>query len=320
MHLIRHIFSPRLALLRLVLGAVLISFSGVFVLLVEVGPVASAFWRTMLGGVMLLLWLLYKRRKIIPGRRSLFWLAIGGFMFAVDLFAWHKSIFFVGVGLSTLLANFQVFVMAAAAVWLFGERMTRIQLLAIPLAVFGLYLIVGLDWSALDSESRAGVYFGLITAVAYAAYMLCLRQARWAAPYRDAAADLCVASFFSAFFLYVTVQFTGEPISITRATDFAWLSTYALIGQVLGWLFISSSLPYVPTVHIGLALLLQPTLSYLWGVLIFGRTVSTTEIVGAAIAIIAIFLGSRSAPALISSDAGESPGTAVSNARSDPTK
>ncbi|MFK8030694.1 MAG: DMT family transporter [Gammaproteobacteria bacterium] len=306
MLLIRHLFSARLALLRLILGAVLISFSGVFVLLVEVGPVASAFWRTMLGGLMLLVWLLYKRHKLVPGWRSVFWLAIGGFMFAVDLFAWHKSIFFIGVGLSTLLANFQVFVMAAAAVLLFGERMTRIQVLAIPLAVFGLYLIVGHDWSTLDSNSRAGVYFGLITAVAYASYMLCLRQARWAAPYRDAAADLCVASFFSAFFLYFMAQYSAEAISITRLSDFAWLSAYALIGQVLGWLFISSSLPYVPTVHIGLALLLQPTLSYLWGVLIFNRSVSAMEVVGAGIAIFAIFLGSRSAPPPASSESAKS--------------
>lgn len=297
MSLIRQVLSPQLALLRLVLGAVLISFSGVFVLLVEVGPVASAFWRVLLGGSFLLLWVLFKRKKFVPGLRSLVWLIFAGFAFAVDLYAWHKSIVFVGVGLATLLGNFQVFLMAASAVVLFGERMTRVQMAAIPLAMLGLYLIVGLDWSTLDLNSRAGVYFGLITAVAYAAYMLLLRQARWAAPERDASSDLCVASLFSALFLFIAVQFTGDSLAITTLSDFAWLSTYAFIGQVLGWLLISSSLPYVPTVHIGLALLLQPTLSYIWGVVIFSRTVTLLEVAGAAIAIIAIYLGSKSAPA-----------------------
>lgn len=295
MALFLQLFAPRLALLRLILGAVLISFSGVFVLLVEVGPVASAFWRPMLGGLILLGWLLFQRQSVVPGWRSLFWLALGGLMFAVDLFTWHKSIVYVGVGLSTLLANFQVFVMAAAAVFLFGESMTRVQLIAVPLAVFGLYLIVGLDWSSLDASARAGVYFGLATAVSYAGYLLSLRQARWAAPSRHAAADLCVASFFSALFLFVISRITGDSVAIHTLTDVGWLTTYALIGQVLGWLFISSSLPYVPTVHIGLALLLQPTLSYVWGVLLFGRTVSSTEMLGAAIAILAIYLGSKSA-------------------------
>ncbi len=296
MSLLLQIFSPQLAVLRLILGAVMISFSGVFVLLVEIGPVGSAFWRVMLGGCMLLLWLLVKRKRVIPRGRSLFWLVIAGFAFAADLYAWHQSIVYVGVGLATLLGNFQVFVMAAAAVFLFRERMTRLQLVAIPLAIVGLYLIVGLDWDSLDSNSRAGVYFGLATAVAYAAYMLSLRQARWAAPERDAAADLCVASFFSAFFLYGAIRLTGDSLEIGSLSDLGWLSAYAFVGQVLGWLLISSSLPYVPTVHIGLALLLQPTLSYVWGVVIFGRTVSGVEVLGAAIAILAIYLGSKSAP------------------------
>lgn len=296
MSLIRQIFSPRLALLRLILGAVMISFSGVFVLLVEVGPVASAFWRVLLGGAMLLIWLLVKRRSVVPRGRSLFWLVLAGLAFAIDLFAWHKSIVFVGVGLATLLGNFQVFAMAASAVLLFGERMTRLQVIAIPLAMTGLYLIVGLDWSQLSASSRAGVYLGLITALAYAAYLLALRQARWAAPRRDAAADLCVASLFSALFLLIAASYAGDTLVIARLEDVAWLAAYAFIGQVLGWLLISSSLPYVPTVHIGLALLLQPTLSYIWDVVIFGRTVSASEGLGAAVAIVAIYLGSRSAP------------------------
>ncbi|MEM7081199.1 MAG: DMT family transporter [Pseudomonadota bacterium] len=295
MSLILTLFSPKLALLRLIFGAVLISFSGVFVLLVEAGPVSSAFWRVMLGGLILMMWMLIKRQPIVPGWRSLSWLALAGLMFAVDLYAWHKSIVYVGVGLSTLLANFQVFVMAGAAVLLFGERMTRVQLVAIPMALFGLYLIVGLDWQTLDATSRAGVYLGLVTAVAYAGYMLSLRQARWVAPRRNASSDLCVASFFSALFLFLAASLEGVSLAIGSWSDFTWLGLYALVGQVLGWLCISSSLPYVPTVHIGLALLLQPTLSYVWGVVIFGRAVSMLEVMGAAIAIMAIFLGSRPA-------------------------
>ena len=44
----------------------------------------------------------------------------------------------------------------------------------------------------------------------------------------------------------------------------------------------------------GLALLLQPTLSFVWDVLFFGRPMQPIEIAGAAIALFAIYLGSRS--------------------------
>ena len=43
----------------------------------------------------------------------------------------------------------------------------------------------------------------------------------------------------------------------------------------------------------GLALLLQPTLSFVWDVLFFARPMTLPELIGAAIAIAAIDLGSR---------------------------
>ena len=44
----------------------------------------------------------------------------------------------------------------------------------------------------------------------------------------------------------------------------------------------------------GIALLLQPTLSFVWDVAFFARPMSAKELLGAAIALFAIYLGSRS--------------------------
>jgi len=49
----------------------------------------------------------------------------------------------------------------------------------------------------------------------------------------------------------------------------------------------------VPASRVGLILLLQPTLAFIWDVLIFARPFGTQEIAGAALAIAAIGLGSR---------------------------
>ena len=56
-------------------------------------------------------------------------------------------------------------------------------------------------------------------------------------------------------------------------------------------MFIASSLAKVTTTEVGIALLLQPSLSYVWDVLFFGRTVTAVEISGAVITLCAIFLG-----------------------------
>jgi hypothetical protein len=70
-------------------------------------------------------------------------------MFALDLFFFHRSILFVGPGLATLLANFQVFILALAGVVLLGERLNWQTAVSIPLAVLGLATIVGFDWLSL---------------------------------------------------------------------------------------------------------------------------------------------------------------------------
>ena len=66
-----------------------------------------------------------------------------------------------------------------------------------------------------------------------------------------------------------------------------------MLSHCIGWLLIASSLPHVSTTEAGLALLLQPTLSFFWDVLIFDRGMTGQEFLGAAIALFAIFLGAR---------------------------
>ncbi len=73
----------------------------------------------------------------------------------------------------------------------------------------------------------------------------------------------------------------------------AWLACYGILSHGFGMMFIASSLPHVTTTQAGLALLLQPTLSFTWDVLFFARPMTSVELLGAAIALFAIYLGSR---------------------------
>ena len=278
---------------RVLAGAAMISFAPVFVRLVHVPPTTSAFYRTLIGGIMLLFLVRLRKERLGFSRGALLALVGAGLFFALDLWAWHRSIWFVGPGLSTLLANFQVFVLALAGIVLFRERLRKELVIAIPMAIAGLTLIVGFDWNRLGSEYRWGVFYGLLTAVAYAAYILSLRRARVGGGRASVAGDLAVASLFSAAVLLISVFAEGVSLAVPSFGDGALLVAYALVAQVLGWLLISSSLKDVPASLVGLLLLLQPTLAFLWDVLIFGRGFGGMEIGGAVLALTAIYLGSR---------------------------
>ncbi len=231
---------------QLVTGAVLISFSAVFVRLVGVPPTTSAFYRVLIGGLVLAAILVARREPVAGLRRS--WPALLGaaVFFALDLGFWHRSIVLVGPGLATLLASFQVFVLAIAGVFFFGERGSIALWVSIPLALVGLGLIVGIDWQALPAGYRWGVVFGLLTAATYGGYLLCLRRARVLTPSASPMVDLTVVSLATAVLLALSAGVEGASLQITTWSDGIWLTTYAVVAQVIGWLLISRGLPGLP--------------------------------------------------------------------------
>jgi drug/metabolite transporter (DMT)-like permease len=278
---------------RLFIGASLISLSPVWVKLVGVSPTTSAFWRLAIGGAVIAAWLLISRTRLQFPRRVLQVLLLAALFLAADLWFYHRSIQYIGPGLSTLIANFQVFVMAAAGFLILREPPTARQLVAIPLALFGLGLIVGVDWNALAAGYRRGILFGLGAAVTYAGYLLSMRHARRASTHRVPNREIAVVSLAGAAMLGATALAEGESLALSQGGDVIWLVCYGVLSHGVGMLFIASSLPHVTTTQAGLALLLQPTLSFAWDVMLFDRSMKLAELSGAAIALFAIYLGSR---------------------------
>jgi drug/metabolite transporter (DMT)-like permease len=284
--------NPRL---RLFIGATLISFSPVWVKLVNVSPTTSGFYRVFIGGLALVLYLLLSRQRLQLSKRVSLILAFSSIFFALDLWFWHRSINHIGPGLATLLANFQVFFMMLAGLLLLRQPPKPIQMVAVPLALIGLGMIVGFDWGSLPADYRRGVVFGLLTAVSYAGYLLTMRSARTDSMHPLPTREVAIVSLACAAILGVSALAEGASLAIPSYADGAWLLAYGLLSHCLGLLFIASSLPKVSTTEAGLALLLQPTLSFVWDVLFFARPMTITELAGAGIALFAIFLGSRQA-------------------------
>ncbi|HWN67591.1 MAG TPA: DMT family transporter [Haliangium sp.] len=301
------------AVLRLIVGAVMISFAPVFVRVTDVPPTVVAVYRMLIGGLVLLGWVLARGGRLRVEGRVLLALALAGVAFGVDLALWHRSIWYIGPGLATLLANFQVFVLAVTGVLFFGERLHARLVISIILAVAGLGLIVGPRWDVLAPQYRWGVILGLMTAGTYAVYILSMRWAATrvavrndapdgaapgapAGPRPDPARDLALSSLVSAVCLSASAMVEGESLAIGSLRDASLLAGYALVAQVLGGALIASALGQVPASRVGLILLLQPALALVWDVLFFARPVMIREIAGAVVALVAIYLGTRLGP------------------------
>lgn len=279
-------------MLKLVFGVVMISLSGVFVKLVEVEPTTSAFWRMLFGGLVLAVITLTRRESLWFGARFMLPAALAALWFAGDLYFWHRSILYVGPGLATLLANFQVFLLALAGFLFYREQPGMRLVVAIPLAFAGLVLLVLPEWLSLGSDYRLGVVFGLVTAICYAGYTLTLRDSRRGGSAASNYANMAVLSLACAAVLGPIALAGGESLAIPTWQDFGWLLAYGVVAQLLGWVLISHSLPSLNASTVGLILLLQPVGAFVWDFLLFERRLELAQFAGGALTLVAIYLGS----------------------------
>lgn len=281
----------RSAKLNLSLGAALISFSGVWVKLADTAPQTSAFYRVFLGGFFLLFFLLCAKEKITLTKSTLSIGLFCGFLFALDLICWHTSILLVGPGLATILGNFQVFILAAAGILFFQEKIDWRLLLSLPLAILGLFLIIDSQKFHGETGYALGIFFGLATALFYATYLLSLRHLSRKA--KSLYSPMAIVTFSTAGVIAISMAYSKVSFSIPDTQALLSLLCLGLFSQCLGWLIIARSLPDTKPSTAGLILLLQPALAFLWDVLFFARPTTISHWLGLGITLLAIYLGLR---------------------------
>jgi drug/metabolite transporter (DMT)-like permease len=239
------------------LGALCIAWSGPLVRLAEVPPATAAVGRCLFA--LPVLWLLARRedRRLGPlPQRTRLIAASAGVFFACDLVLWHHAIDAVGAGLATVLGNLQVLVVGAVAWWLLGERPHAGLLASVPVLLLGVALVSGvLGGGTYGRDPRLGVLLGLATSVAYALFLLVLRQG--SKDLRRLAGPLLWATASAAVTSLVLGALLGE-LAAPSVASLGWLVVLALTAQVLGWLLISSSLPRLPAALTSVLLLAQP--------------------------------------------------------------
>ncbi len=271
-------------------GAFLISFSAIWVKISGLSPTAAAFYRVFIGAMCLLLPSIQSGDfpKLTQKRFNLLMLCAA--FFALDLVFWHGAIHFIGPGLATMIGNFQVFVMAAVAVFYFKEPLRLRLILSLPIAAGGLYLIVGPDWQLLDAGYKTGLMLGLLTAFCYSGFLLSLRkiQAETTMSFYN---SLMLMSAFCAGLLAIYMVIKGESFAFPTLQAFISMLLLGLFSQALGWLMITNAMPKISPALTGLVLLLQPSLSFIWDVVIFRRPTDLINWIGVLITIGAIYMG-----------------------------
>lgn len=290
----RRLFPPKI---RPWLGAVMISFSGVWVRTADVEVARSAFLRGAYAlPVLVVLVAVARRRSAEPGlvRWLLPWALGGGVLLGIDLVAWHATIEIVGAGLGTVLPNMQVVFVGLAGVVFFRERPSVGFWIALPIVLIGIWVLSMVGRPVLvDGSVPLGVFYGVIAAVTYAGALVLLRVSRGRHPRAPSVAFLFSLTVGATAIMGGFAASQGVAAPAGWPAD-GWLLVLALGSQVVGWLLLTSSIHLLPAAATSVALLLQPVLALLWGRLLLGEPLGLPQVAGAVVVLLGVAIAHRS--------------------------
>jgi drug/metabolite transporter (DMT)-like permease len=278
-------------------GALAIAFSAIFVRLSEASPSTAAVFRCAYAVPILIALAAWETRRYGPRPLRDRYIGAGaGVLFALDLVFWHHSIANVGAGLATVLGNLQVMLVAFGAWAVLGERPGRRIIAAIPVVLIGAVLISGVFESGAYGKNPAlGAVYGVLTTIAYAGFLLVLRQIN--RDWRRPAGPLLDATAASAVVAALSGVVVGDLDLVPSWPAHGWLVLLAVSSQVVGWLLISVSLPRLPAALTSVLLLIQPATTVLLAFVILDETPSALQLAGVAVVLAGVALAILGVPA-----------------------
>jgi drug/metabolite transporter (DMT)-like permease len=252
-------------------------------------PVITAFYRLLIGTLLLTGWALL-RGQSWPRGRSLVLVLLAGSCFAADHMLWNSALVRTSVANATLLINTTPFYVGLFALFVLRERLSMSFVSAALLALSGTALLVGVD--RVDAGRIGGDVLALAGAVFYAGYLLLMKETRRATSVVPA---LVAMGWGATLVLGATAVALGLPFRGYPASSWAAIAAAGVVSQIGGVLGIVWALRWLRASFASVALLAQPLGAALLAWWILGEEIAPLQAVGGVVVLAGIFLASREA-------------------------
>ena len=287
--------SQPLALAALLLGAVAVAASAIFVRISDLDALPSAFYRPFLAIPLIWLWL--RLRPAPAGRqrnrpeslRDLGRLLLAGAFFAGDLAFWHLSLHHTTVTNATFFANAApVFVLAADRL-LFRRRIGRTFLLGAILALGGAACLAGGSLS-IAPANLVGDGYGVVTALFLASYLMAVERLRHDF---STAAIMLWTSVGTAAVLFPVAWASGDAMIAHSAYGWIVLLALAWVSHAAGQGLIAFALAHLPAGMAALGLLTEPVAAAFLALVVLAEPITGWQTVGGTIILWGIFVARK---------------------------
>ncbi len=279
------------ALICLLVGAMALGLSPVFVRNAEVGPFASAFWRAFAALPLLFVWSLVERRMSGRAGRGIKVsnpraLVLAGLFFSGDLTFWHLAI------LHTTIAN-ATFLACLAPVWValfsrltIGEAVSRRTMIGLAICLPGAALLI-LQSGEGSAGSPLGDLYGAITSLFFGLYFLAMREARKGL---GGGESTLAFTLVTAAVLLVIAILSGDGLIPASASGVANLAALGFVSHAGGQGLLSVSLGVLSASFSSLVIFAEAIAAAIFGWLFAGEAIGWLQAAGGLLIFAGIFV------------------------------
>ena len=273
----------------LIIGAIAIAFSPIFVRFSDVDPIMTAFYRIFISLPFFLFFSSFniiEKVKFPEFSNSYLIFLVSGIFFALDLICWHWSIKLTTVSKATFLSNLAPIVVIIFSLIFLKERFSKFFYLAALLSMLGMLMLLGESFK-FNKSQFIGDLLGVLTAVWYGSYIVTISQLR--KKYNSTSIMFLSGVVTAIILLIVSILFEQSliPQSLFTITIIFLLG---FICQFMGQSFITYSLAYLSASLSSLCLLIQPIAATVLAYFFFEEKLTTIQFFGSTLILIGIYI------------------------------
>jgi drug/metabolite transporter (DMT)-like permease len=286
------------ARILIALGVLLLGTGPMFVKFVHANGVLVGFYRLLFAGIMLSLPAVFfkpKAEPVLPGGAGLKWGILGGLVFALNLGLWCTALNYTTASAVTLLDNTAPIWVGLIGWLVLNEKQTGRFWLGLLVAISGAGLMIGWDVIYGTAAHMTGNLIGIASGFSYAIYVLITKEAR---NHMSSLRYTWMESAVGMVALFLVALLAGlfkQPLPVK---SLLMILAMAFTSQVVGYLLINQAMQKLPAAVASVALVGQPVVTTLLGIVILNEVPSALQLVGALICLTGIFIVQRSQAAI----------------------
>jgi drug/metabolite transporter (DMT)-like permease len=267
--------------LILAVGIIAVSFAAIFIRLAQAPPLVIATYRMAIASVVLIPFGLSKARGVRGRlkRNDILLIALSSIALALHFALWITSLSYTSIASSVVIVTSNPIFVAVISYFLWQERLNRMAIAGIAIALGGVVLI---NYGGFIAGSRAvrGDLMALAAAIFVGIYLISGRLLRCRIsllPY------LATVYSCATIVLLLVTLFSGYSLFGYSGSTYTMFFLLALIPQLIGHSSLNLSVRLMPATLVSVAILGEPVIAIILGYIILGEGVTLTEALGSLV-------------------------------------